>query len=436
MDLRRKFMSYIIPSIAAMLVFNIYTMVDGLFVSHFCSEYALAAINISVPFINMIFSFAILFSIGCSTLISVMRGAGQDKEANKLFSGNIYFLGIVGIVVTVLVHLFIEPISLFLGASEQTIGYVSQYITIVSWFTFFYISTNFLEVLVKADGYPKLATLGVIAGALTNIVLDYISVGLLDMGIAGAAWATGISQFVTFLIFTYHFIKGNSHLKLVKVVPKLSWFKKSLPLGVSDALTEISSGILVFAFNHEIFRVIGDSGLVSYTIISYVYNIVLMAMVGITQGMQPLVSYYVGKKDEYSINKLLKYSFVAVVLIMSVSFVLSEFGAEWIVSIFLENPAMYDYSVHAFKLFATCYLVLGISVIFIGFFVAVKQPKQALVLSLLRGVIAPVILVKVMSYFFADTGIWLTLLVSEVICMIVGVVLYKSIDLKKIIHEQ
>ena len=121
---------------------------------------------------------------------------------------------------------------------------------------------------------------------------------------------------------------------------------------------------------------------------------------------------------------------------MSVSFVLSEFGAEWIVSIFLENPAMYDYSVHAFKLFATCYLVLGISVIFIGFFVAVKQPKQALVLSLLRGVIAPVILVKVMSYFFADTGIWLTLLVSEVICMIVGVVLYKSIDLKKIIHEQ
>ena len=134
---------------------------------------------------------------------------------------------------------------------------------------------------VKADGYPKLATLGVIAGALTNIVLDYISVGLLDMGIAGAAWATGISQFVTFLIFTYHFIKGNSHLKLVKVVPKLSWFKKSLPLGVSNALTEISSGILVFAFNHEIFRVIGDSGLVSYTIISYVYNIVLMAMVGL-----------------------------------------------------------------------------------------------------------------------------------------------------------
>lgn len=436
MELKRKFLNYVIPSIAAMLVFNIYTMVDGIFVAHFCSEYALAAINISVPFINMIFSFAILFSIGCSTLISIMRGAGQDQKANELFSGNIYFLGIVGIAVTVLVHLFIEPISLFLGASEQTIGYVSEYITIVSWFTFFYIISYFLEVLVKADGYPKLATLSVIAGALTNIILDYISVGLLGMGIGGAAWATGISQLVTFLIFSYHFLKGNSHLKLVKVVPKLSWFKHSLPLGISDALTEISSGILIFAFNHEIYRVIGDNGIVSYTIISYVYNIVLMAMVGITQGMQPLVSYYVGKQDETSIKKLLKYSFIAVLIIMGSSFLLSEFKAEWIVSIFLEDPSMYDYSVYAFKIFASCYLVLGISVIFIGFFVAVKQAKKALLLSLLRGVIGPVVLVKVMSYFFADLGIWLTLLISEIICIIVGVYLYKKIDLKRIIQEQ
>ena len=210
---KRQFLKFVIPSILSMLIFNLYTMIDGIYVAQFVGETALAAVNISIPYTNFIFAFSILFSVGTSTIVAIMKGQGDIQQANETFSKNTFFLSVCGIIITILARLFLEPLALFLGASSTTLPYVLDYLGILVWFSYFYIVSYSLEVLVKTDGFPLISTAGIITGAVTNIVLDGVFIMIFHMGIKGAALATGLSQVLTFTVFLIHFLrhKGTIH---------------------------------------------------------------------------------------------------------------------------------------------------------------------------------------------------------------------------------
>ena len=425
MSIGKQFLKYAIPSVVSMWVFSIYTMVDGIFVSNGVSELALAAVNISIPFINVLFGLALWFTVGTSTLVSVARGRGDNDEANRIFSLNFYVLAGIAVAITLIGLFNLKSIAKFLGANDETMGYVTSYLGIIILFSIFYILSYCLEVLVKTDGFPVLATVCMCLGAVSNIGLDYLFVIKFNWGIDGAAWATGIAQVTSFVIFFVHFMGKKSNLHFVRVKPDFSIYKEIIPLGLPDCIMEVSSGVTVFIYNIVLVRLIGNSGVVIYTIISYIFNLVLMTMAGISQGIQPLISFALGENNKKNIKKLYKMGVFSAFVSGVVLFFVFRLFSRGIINIFIsgESEELIAYAVKALKIFSYCFLIMGLNVITLGFFTAVEKPKYSFIISSLRGFILIPVGIALAVLVGGKNMVWLGVAVSESICAIFTLIL-------------
>ena len=336
-SLKHDFIRFVSATMASQVVFSLYSMVDGLMVSIGVNEYAMSAVNLAIPFTNALFSIAVLFAVGSSTLIAIFIAQEKRREANALFSQNFATLLTLGAVITALVLLFLEPFAYLLGADEITLDYVKQYILGIAPFSVCYLVSYNLEVLVKTDGYPRYALFTVIGGCLTNCVLDYIAIFHLDMGVFGAAVATGISQLVTCISYFVHFFSKKCTFRLCKFRFDPHLYARILPIGLSDGVTELCTGLMIFLFNRTVLKCIGTDGVVTYTVIAYVTTIVINLMVGISQGSQPLVSYHYGKEDHTGCQKLLRYALTTVCIFAPALFLLVFFFAPQIVRTYLSH---------------------------------------------------------------------------------------------------
>lgn len=332
-------MKYVVPSVAAMWVYTIYTMVDGMFVARGVGTTALAAVNISMPFINTAFALGILFAVGASTKASIYKGQGDMEKANKVFTVSTVTVFSLALIVAIAALLNLERLAMMLGADETTLPYVKDYLGIIIPFVVCYMTSYNLEVLIKADGYPQKAIVTTLAGAATNIVLDYVFVMVFHWGIKGAAIATGISQLMTLSIFLAHFLSKKSGFSFVKIQWKFKEVVSMAKIGVADSVTEFSVGAIIFLFNNTLIRVSGNDGVVIYTVIAYVSQLILMTMMGINQGMQPLVSYYHGR-EEHKIHKyILRIALIVAGTASLAAFVWGVLYPNPVVAVFIDRGA-------------------------------------------------------------------------------------------------
>lgn len=421
--MRKKFISYVIPSVLSMLVFSLYTMVDGLFVAKGVGERALAAVNISMPFVNGAFALAIIFAVGTSTIAAISLGNGENNNANQVFTMNMAVLTILGLATTVIVLLNLEKIAYFLGATKSTISYVKDYLGIISAFSVLPILSYYLEVLVKTDGHPRLATFGVCIAAIANIVLDYVFVIKLGYGVKGAAFATVMAQAASIIFFLGHFLFNSSRIKFVPFKLDLSVIKRTLPIGASDFITEFSISFIVFLFNRTILNYVGETGIITYTVIMYLNNLVIMIMSGISQGIQPLVSYNYGKEDKKSLSYFLKKAFKTVGVSSLIIYASCIIFAEQIIGLFINKAEveLFYYSVKAIKWYAPVYLILGFNIVLTGFYAAIERPLYSMIISLGRGFIVITASLYIMTSLIGAKGIWLSSFVSEIICLIIAI---------------
>lgn len=424
-NLRAKFFKYLFPSVTAMWVFSLYTIVDGLFVSRGVGPTALAAVNISMPFINFIFAVSLLFSTGASTIIAIYLGQKNIDKANKTFSMTIVSTIILSLAIMIFSLLNLEKLALFLGATESNLKYVKDYLGIIILFNGFFIVSYSLEVIVKTDGFPQLAIIGVSISALMNILLDYIFVIKLHLGVPGAAYATGIAQAASCVFFMVHFLWKNSKLNFSKFRFDFPTFKRILFIGFPDCITELSAGIVIFLFNQKILRYIGETGVVTYSIISYINTLVLMTMVGTTQGMQPLSSYYYGKEYEENVETLFRMSLRTIIIVSIISFAVVTILAPSIVNIFIgkADRELYDYSIKALRIFSISFLFAGFNINISGFFASVEKAANATVISLGRGLVIISAVLFILTNLFGAKGIWLSAVVSEAICLAISLFL-------------
>ena len=438
MNHKKQFFKFVIPSVVSMLVFNLYTMVDGIYVARFVGEHALSAVNISMPYVNFIFAFSILFSVGTSTVVAIFRGENNMKSANETFTRNTIFLTVCALIITLLALVFQNELALFLGASEVTLPYVHDYLGVLIWFTFFFIVSYSMEVLVKTDGFPKLATAAVTVGAVTNIVMDYVLVVHVGMGIRGAAIATGLSQVLTFTVFTIHFLGKRGTIHWCKTTMDLSVYKRIIPIGTADFITELSAGTIIFLFNHAILKHIGDNGVVTYTVITYIYNIVMMTFTGISQGMQPLVSFYRGRREENTCRLFLRYALYSTFAMSMLALAICLFMTPALVSIFIDasRAELFTYTVHAFRIYSLCYLVIGYNIVCSGYFAAVEKSGYSFTISLLRGFVLIAASIWIMGELFQGEGIWYATLVCESSTLVVSIWCMLRSQKKAQIHEE
>ncbi len=422
-SLASQFLHFVAATVASLMVFSLYSIVDGLFVARGVGEYAMAAVNLAVPFTNILFSIGIIFAVGSSTIIAIYLGQEQGEKANSLFSQNTVLLTVVGILISVLVFVFLEPFAVLLGAEGVTYQYTIDYLRGLAPFAVCFIVSYNMEVLIKTDGFPRIAILTVVTGCLTNCVLDYVAIFILDWGVWGAAFATGLSQLLTCVIYLRHFLRGHNTFHFVKFRMDWSIYKRLLPIGLADGVTELCNGVMIFLFNRVILRCLGEDGLVSYTIIAYVNTLIVNTMLGISQGSQPLVSFHYGKEDHRGCRRLLRYGFTAVGVMTAVIFAAVMLFAPQIAAVFLgaEKPWLVSDAAAALRHYGFCYLLLGSNILMGGFLTAVERPACALSISVGRGLAFQSGALFLLAFTVGGTAIWYAPLISETLCAVMAV---------------
>ena len=418
-SLRKQFFRFSTATVASLMVFSLYSIVDGLFVARGVGEYAMSAVNLSVPFINLLFSIAVIFAVGTSTIIAYLLGQKNAQSANNLFSQNLVTLTVIGVTISVLVLVFTEPFALLLGADELTLEYTIHYLQGLAPFAVCFMISYNLEVLVKTDGRPRLALITVCVGCVTNCVLDYLAIFHWDMGIWGAAAATGVSQLLTCVIYMTHFF--GKHTTFHPVRFRMDWkiYRRLLPIGISDGLTELCNGLMIFLFNHTILRCIGTDGLVAYTIIAYANTLVINITMGISQGSQPLISFQNGREDGAAIGKLLGYGLRTMCGVAAMCFTALFLAAPALIGMFLPEaePQMLAFSTDAFRRYSLCYLPVGFNIYIAGFLTAMERPVPAVAISTGRGLILQGSILLLLAAVFGGSSIWFAPLISELLCL-------------------
>ena len=427
--LKKDFFRYTIPSVLSMWVSALYIMIDGIFVSKGVGAEALASVNITVPFVNLIFGLSVLFSIGTSSVTSSILGKKDNKKASEYFSMSIVFLTLLSIVLVIFSFLFLDKICLILGAGNSTFEMVKDYLSIIIFFSPFYIISYALEVLIKVDGYPNLSVVGVLISAITNIVLDYVFVFIFNWGVLGAGLATGLARLFSFLFFAVHFIGKKSTLKFCKFKFEFNFIKKIASIGVSDCVTELSIGIIILLFNQCIIATLGDFGLITYSVISYINTLVLSTMLGVSQGLQPLSSYHNGNGNSEAIKKLLSISIKVVSVLSLAILIICLFFGEFIVLMFIDKSdlSLFEYTVKAFRVFSLSFALVGFNVVTSGLLASLEKTKEAGIISMSRGFFVIFISLITSISLFGSNGIWISTIISELIVLAFSVTKIKQL---------
>lgn len=414
-----RFLRYVIPSVVAMWVFSLYTMVDGLVVARFVGPVALSSVNLAAPVTGGLFAIGVIIAVGTSTQVAIAFGEKNVPRAQRLFATGWWILLGLSLVLALLGILFLPSLARLLGAHGERQLLTTAYLRIILLFCPFMALSYFLEYMVKVDGFPLLATAVVSLCAVLNIALDLLFVGVFDLGIQGAAWATGIAQVGSFLLFLFHILGKRGVLRLSLLVD-VSAFFRMMVLGISDFLAEMSVGVIVFFMNHALPPALGEESLVAYTVISYVSTLVSMTFMGLSQGLQPLVSHALGERRGEEIRRLVPMAFFFVV---GLGILLTSLCGhpDFLIDLFLDKKEVLSRQMAAdgLRLYRFAYPLLGLNLLLGGLFTALALPRPAILLSLMRT--GPALFIAL--FFMKGERVWLANAAAEGMTFCLGVFL-------------
>lgn len=427
----RQFFRYVFPSAAAMLLFSLYTVVDGIFVAKGVGPLALTAVNIALPFVNFMSGFSILISMGTATLCSFALGAGRKEEAESLFTQTVVVILGVSALLTTVVSLGAPSLAKVLGADASTMDYTTDYLRIICLFAVCFILSYCMEVMVKVDDNPKMAVVGVAASFITNIVLDYIFIFHFHWGVAGAAWATGIAQVVSLLIFLVYFLSSRAQMHFRKFQFRPKTFLRIFPLGVADCSVELIVGFLTMLYNNVLFVLMGANGQTLYAVVAYVNLFVFMIMQGVSQGMMHLASLHIGR-GELGITRRYFHMSIGTVLVLGLCAVTFCWVAPQLVTGLLlptDSPVFAD-TLWALRWFSLSFPLAGLNIVLAGYFTAWEKPVQSAAASLGRGFGLIPLAILLIAFLFKGDGIWLAALCGETLSLLLGLILLRRTQFK------
>lgn len=428
---KRLFFHYLVPAICGTMVTSIYVLADTIIIGKRLGGVALAALNIALPIYNIFFGLGLLCGVGGSVLMSICRGKGKKEEGNTFFTTALLLnLALFLICLTVCV-LFMEEIAVLLGGTPETMPYIMDYIPPIIWGMGTYFFSSFLQTFIRNDGAPKLAMNGVIAGGVTNIVLDYLFVYPMDMGMQGAALATVIGSALTVLILCTHFFSAGNQLKFTLQGFRTGFLGKIFANGFTSFLIEAASGFTIFLFNWQLLRYLGNTGVTVYGIICNTALVVICLCKGAEQAAQPILSINHGAGQYRRIVQVQALSIKTVLVICAVPVLIGLAVPNLFTYIFLDpSSEILSLASTAIRIYFTGFLFLGVNMAFICYFQSVAQAAQSLALCLLRGCIFVIVFLCLLPLVLGSAGIWLAFPAAELATMATGILLYRR-DLRR-----
>ena len=416
---------YAIPAIIAMTASSLYNMVDSIFIGHGVGAMAISGLAITFPFMNLAAAFGSLVGVGAATLVSVKLGQKDYKGANMVL-GNVLILNIaIGLVFTLVCLTFLEPILYFFGASENTIGYASEFMHIIllgNVVTHLYLGLN---AVLRSSGSPRLAMIITLTSVVLNCILNPIFIFVLDFGIKGSAWATVIAQVISLAWQMVIFSKKDRLLHFKKSIFKLKseLVKGIVSIGLSPFLMNICSCLIVILINRGLKEHGGDLAIGAYGIVNRVAMLFIMIVFGLNQGMQPIAGYNFGAKLYGRVMSVTKMTIWYAIGVTTFGFVVCELFPAFISGFFTTDPELIRESVYGLRIAFMVFPVVGFQSVSSNFFLSIGMSKKAIFLSLTRQALFLIPLLIILPKCFGTFGIWISMPISDLIAAIVTAIL-------------
>ncbi|MEN6619273.1 MAG: MATE family efflux transporter [Rikenellaceae bacterium] len=433
----RLLMQYAIPSVIAMTASSLYNITDSVFIGQGVGALAISGLAITFPLMNLAAAFGTLVGVGASTLMSLRLGQKDYSTANNIL-GNVFVLNLIfGLAYTIVVLLFLDPILYFFGASAETIPYAHEYMVVISLgnvVTHMYLGLN---ALLRATGNPQKSMYTIIFSVIINVILTPLFIYVFGWGIRGAALATVISQ-TSMLIWQIKFFsnKGN-YIHLQKGIYKLK--RKividSLSIGMAPFLMNAAMSMIVILINHSLIKYGGDLAVGAYGIVNRVASLFLMIVMGLNQGMQPIVGYNFGAKQYDRVSRVLKLTILLATAVMTMAFLISEIFPHVVASIFTKDQTLIDIIVPGLRIVLVLFPIVGFQMVTSNFFQSIGMAGKAIFMSLARQILFLLPCLFIFPPLFGVTGVWYSMptadLLSSIIAAYLLIAQYRKFKIKQ-----
>lgn len=433
--LSKLFIKFTIPSIIGMIFVGIQGIIDGLFVGNVLGGNALASVNLVQPYMQIIMAAALIISVGAQSIIGINLGKGESEKAQNIFRTASILLILISILVTILGVFFSEKIALILGANEVLLEGSSTYIQIISYFTAFIAIMFLFEMVVRVIGKPNISLVSMIISVVLNIVLDYLLINKFNLGIKGAALATGISYTMAFLINMIPFVSKKTIINLYKGKFDKSVLFQMIYNGSSEGVSSISNAISMFLFNTALMKIAGENGIAAFSIINYIAQVGYMVLFGISDGIRPIISYNFGAENENRVNKTLKISIIVNIIIGAIIFIVMSTFSKQLIEIFLKDGKyVVEIASTGAKIYGIAFLFNGTNILISSYFTAIDDPKNSIIVAMSRGIVFILIGIVILPYIFGINGIWMTIVFADIITILLCYRLLKNKGFEKVLN--
>lgn len=420
---------FAIPSIIAMVVSSLYNIVDQIFIGQGVGYLGNAATNVAYPITTICLAAALLVGVGGAAKFSLELGAGNKKKAQQCVGSMFWMAVAFGIIICVIVQLFLNPLLYAFGATENVLPYAQSYVRITGMGIPFLLLTNVMSNIIRADGSPKYSMTCMVIGAVVNTILDPVFIFGFGMGVAGAAWATTISQVVSFLLSASYLFRFQT-VKLGKKFfrPSLKTGIELASLGISNSLNQVAITFLQVVLNNSLtyygaMSVYGsDIPLSGAGIVMKVNSIVIGVFVGLAQGSQPILGFNYGAKQFDRVKALYKLEIKCSFVMSAIAFLAFQFFPQYIIALFGSGNELYmEFTIRFMRIFLLMIIIDNVQMLSASFFSAIGKPLKGVLLSLSRQVLLLIPLILIFPLIWGLDGILYSAPVADTIAFFISI---------------
>lgn len=415
--LLRTYLKYISLNIIGMIGLSCYILADTFFIARAFGANGLTSLNLAIPVYSFIHGSGLMIGMGGATRYAILRGQDKKHEMNEVFTRSVTLAVFLSLLLVFVGMFFSSDLSKLLGADQSVHEMTSVYLSTLLVFSPMFFINNILICFTRNDGNPRLTMAAMMIGSLSNILLDYIFIFHIEMGMLGAALATGLAPVISILILSLHIVRKKNHFRYIRLKKILHGGKDIIALGSGSFIMEVSSGLVMLVFNLLILRWEGNIGIAAYGIIANLALVATAIFTGLTQGAQPILSYHYGKGFKDNLRKLYYYALMISTLVSGALYAIVFFLSDTIISIFNEEKNIYlaQLAGTGMHIYFTAFLFAGFNAVTATYLSATDQPMKSFLISILRGAVIMIPMAFILSSLFGITGIWITLTCTEIL---------------------
>lgn len=430
-SVRKLLLRYALPGIIAMTAMSLYNMVDSIFIGHGVGAIALSGLTVAKPFMDICAAFGTLVGVGASSLVAIKLGQKDYRSANDVLANVVILNALLGSLIMAVGLYWLDPILYAFGASAETIVYAREYMEIILWgniLTHIYFGLNSM---LRSMGHPKISMYATILAVALNVVLDPIFIFVLDMGVRGAALATILSQLVSVIVELIIFLNPKEvihfHRHMWRIKKDITM--RALSIGLAPFLMHLAACFVVIVLNNQLLRYGDDMSIATFGITNRFIFFFVMIVMGIQQGMQPIVGYNYGSKQYDRMVRAFKLAVYSATCVMSVLWLFGEIWPEGFIRLFTHDSLLVESSIAPARVMLCVMCAIGFPMVTGNFYTSIGMAKKAIFLSLTRQVLFLIPLILGMPILFEQLGwdplwgVWWSWPISDTLSVLTAAIL-------------